>query len=67
MPNTSPFGNVLGTDRKMLKSRSGDPARFVDVVDEAIERGVAAVAEKNPDLPAAAARARSATPSASER
>ena len=48
-----PFGNVLGTDRKMLKSRSGDPARFVDVVDEAIERGLAAVAEKNPDLPAA--------------
>ena len=25
------FGNVLGTDRKMLKSRSGEPARFVDV------------------------------------
>ncbi|MFV0308384.1 MAG: arginine--tRNA ligase [Desertimonas sp.] len=47
-----PFGNVLGSDRKMLKSRSGDPARFVDVVDEAIERGVAAVADKNPDLPA---------------
>lgn len=47
-----PFGNVLGEDRKMLKSRSGDPARFVDVVDEAIERGRAAVAEKNPDLDA---------------
>jgi len=46
-----PFGNVLGSDRKMLKSRRGEPARFVDVVDEAIERGVAAVAEKNPDLP----------------
>ena len=30
------FGNVLGTDRKMLKSRSGEPVRFVDVVDEAI-------------------------------
>ena len=45
-----PFGNVLGADRKMLKSRSGDPARFVDVIDEAIERGRAVVAEKNPDL-----------------
>ncbi len=45
------FGNVLGEDRKMLKSRSGEPARFVDVVDEAIERGVAAVASKNPELP----------------
>ncbi len=44
------FGNVLGPDRKMLKSRSGEPVRFIDVVDEAIERGVAAVAEKNPAL-----------------
>ncbi len=48
-----PFGNVLGPDRKMLKSRGGNPARFIDVVNEAIERGVAAVAEKNPDLPEA--------------
>jgi arginyl-tRNA synthetase len=46
------FGNVLGSDRKMLRSRSGEPIRFIDVVDEAIERGQAAVAEKNPDLPA---------------
>ena len=46
-----PFGSVLGPDRKMLKSRSGEPARFIDVVNEAIERGVAVVGEKNPDLP----------------
>jgi arginyl-tRNA synthetase len=45
------FGNVLGSDRKMLKSRSGEPARFVDVVDEGIERATAAVREKNPDMP----------------
>ena len=45
------FGNVLGTDRKMLKSREGEPARFVDVVNEAIERATASVREKNPDLP----------------
>jgi arginyl-tRNA synthetase len=44
------FGNVLGPDRKMLKSRSGEPARFVDVVDEAIERAVEAVHQKNPEL-----------------
>ena len=43
---------MLGSDRKMLKSRSGEPVRFVDVVDEAIERATAAVLEKNPDLPA---------------
>ena len=51
-----PFGNVLGTDRKMLRSRSGEPVGLVDVVDEAIERGIAAVAEKNPELPGRAAR-----------
>ena len=45
------FGNVLGNDRKMLKSREGEPVRFVDVVDEAIERATASVREKNPDLP----------------
>jgi arginyl-tRNA synthetase len=46
-----PFGNVLGTDGKMLRSRSGDPVGLGEVVDEAIERGVAAVAAKNPELP----------------
>jgi arginyl-tRNA synthetase len=45
-----PFGLVLGPDRKKLRSRSGEPVKFVDVVDEAIERGVAAVAAKNPGL-----------------
>jgi arginyl-tRNA synthetase len=45
------FGNVLGEDRKMLKSRSGEPVRFIDVVDEAIDRGEAAVEAKNPSLP----------------
>jgi arginyl-tRNA synthetase len=46
------FGNVLGPDRKMLKSRSGDPLPFIELVDEAVERGRAAVAERSPDLPA---------------
>ena len=50
-PSTSSFGIVLGEDRKRLKSRSGEPVRFIDVIDEAIERGRAAVAEKNPELP----------------
>jgi arginyl-tRNA synthetase len=47
-----PFGHVLGTDGKMLRSRSGDPVGLAEVVDEAIERGIGAVAAKNPDLPA---------------
>jgi arginyl-tRNA synthetase len=46
------FGNVLGEDRKMLRSRSGDSVKLVDLLDEAVERAAAAVAEKNPDLDA---------------
>ncbi len=45
-----PFGSVLGDDRKMLRSRSGDSVKLVDLLDEAVERAGTAVAEKNPDL-----------------
>ncbi|MGA9279540.1 arginine--tRNA ligase [Ilumatobacter sp.] len=45
-----PFGIVLGTDRKRLKSRSGEPVRLVALLDEAVARADAAIAEKNPDL-----------------
>ena len=45
------FGSVLGEDRKMLKSRSGDPVMLLDLVDGAIERGRALVAERSPELP----------------
>ena len=44
------FGSVLGSDRKMLKSRTGDAVKLVELLDEAVERAAAAVAEKNPDL-----------------
>jgi arginyl-tRNA synthetase len=46
-----PFGSVLGSDGKMMRSRSGDVVEMLGVVDEAIERGIAAVAAKNPELP----------------
>jgi arginyl-tRNA synthetase len=46
------FGNVLGPDRKMLKSRSGEPLKFIDLLDEAVDRAAISVAEKNPDLSA---------------
>ena len=46
------FGNVLGPDRKIMKSRSGEPVRFIDVIDDAIARATASVATKNPDMPA---------------
>jgi arginyl-tRNA synthetase len=51
------FGNVLDANRKMFKTRSGDRVQLVDLLDEAVERAAASVAEKNPDLdPAARAR-----------
>ncbi len=46
------FGNVLGTDRKMLKSRTGGSMKFVELLDEALERAAVAIDEKNPDLSA---------------
>jgi len=44
------FGQVLGPDRRQFASRSGEVVRLVDLVDEAEERGRAAVAGHNPDL-----------------
>jgi arginyl-tRNA synthetase len=44
------FGNVLGSDRKMLKSRSGDTVKLSALLDEAVERAAAAVQAKNPNL-----------------
>ncbi len=44
------FGSVLGPDRKMLRSRSGDSVKLIELLDEAVERAGAAVAAKNPDL-----------------
>ncbi len=44
------FGSVLGPDRKMLRSRSGEAVKLIELIDEAIERAAAAVAEKNPGL-----------------
>ncbi|MBW3555953.1 MAG: arginine--tRNA ligase [Actinobacteria bacterium] len=47
-----PFGSILGQDRKMYKTRSGDSVRLIDLLDEAVERAAAKVAEANPDLDA---------------
>jgi arginyl-tRNA synthetase len=46
------FGSVLGEDRKMLKSRAGSAVKLDALLAEAIERALAAVREKNPELPA---------------
>ena len=53
-----PFGSVLGEDGKMLRTRSGEPIRLVDLLREAIERAERLVRERSGDeLPADIARA----------
>lgn len=47
------FGSILGEDRKMMKTRSGENVELGGLLAEAIERAQAVVAEKNPDLPKA--------------
>ena len=51
------FGSVLGKDKKMFKTRSGETIRLVDLIDEAEAKAGAAIAEKNPDLPEAERKA----------
>jgi arginyl-tRNA synthetase len=48
------FGSVLGADGRMLKTRSGETPKLVELLDEAVDRAAAVVKTKNPDLPAAA-------------
>lgn len=45
------FGSVLGSDRKMLKSRSGDAVRLIELLDEAVERSAQVIAAKSGELP----------------
>ncbi len=47
------FGKILGEDGKPFKTRSGDTVKLGDLLDEAEERALAVVTEKNPDLPEA--------------
>ena len=49
------FGSILGDDRKLMKTRSGDNVQLSDVLAEAVERAAAVIAEKSPGLPAAEA------------
>lgn len=48
------FGSILGEDRKLMKTRSGDNVQLVDVLEEAVERSAKVIAEKNPGLSAEA-------------
>lgn len=44
------FGSILGEDRKLMKTRSGDNVGLTDVLTEAVERAATVIAEKNPSL-----------------
>src|SRR6266699_4977425 len=45
-----PFGNVLGEDRKLMKTRSGENVRLRQLLEEACNRARKIINEKNPDL-----------------
>jgi arginyl-tRNA synthetase len=44
------FGSILGEDRKLMKTRSGDNVPLRDLLDEAVQRARKIIEEKNPDL-----------------
>lgn len=44
------IGNVLGPDGKILRTRSGAPVRLTALLDEAVERAGAVLAENRPEL-----------------
>ena len=44
------FGTILGEDGKPLKTRDGTPVKLADLLNEAEERALAVVTEKNPNL-----------------
>jgi len=45
------FGSILGDDGKPLKTRSGENVKLAELLNEAEERALKIVSEKNPDLP----------------
>jgi len=46
------FGSVLGADRKMYKTRSGENVKLQALLDEGVQRATAEVAAKNPEMSA---------------
>ena len=44
------FGSILGEDRKLMKTRSGENVPLRDLLDEACKRARKTVEEKNPNL-----------------
>jgi len=47
------FGSILGEDRRMMKTRSGENVELGGLLTEAVDRALSVVAEKNPAMPVA--------------
>jgi arginyl-tRNA synthetase len=45
------FGSILGDDGTPLKTRSGENVKLKELLDEAVERAMSVVEEKNSELP----------------
>lgn len=45
-----PFGTMMGSDGKPFKTRSGGTVKLADLLEEAVERAIKIVKEKNPTL-----------------
>jgi arginyl-tRNA synthetase len=44
------FGSILGENRKLMKTRSGENVALSDLLDDAVQRARKIIEEKNPDL-----------------
>jgi arginyl-tRNA synthetase len=44
------FGSILGEDRKLMKTRSGENVPLRDLLDEAVQRARKIVEQKNPEM-----------------
>lgn len=44
------FGSILGEDRKLMKTRSGENVQLVDVLNEAVDRAASVIEEKSATL-----------------
>ncbi len=44
------FGSILGEDRKLMRTRSGESIPLLALLNEAVSRATAIVGEKNPEL-----------------
>ena len=44
------FGSILGEDRKLMRTRSGESVSLRALLEEAVNRATAIVTEKNPEL-----------------